>query len=321
MYNARGNSGSRTSVMDGDRLFTLKSKAYYSSSNIADNELMNISVDGTVSTNIVPTRTDFNTVNSAGATSTALTLRSSGNVGIGTTNPDHKLHISSTGNTTARIDAAANSRSALQFAEVTGAFGTAATGFELAYNGADDKFMFRRATGSSIDTVMTMDRSSGYVGIQNHSPSATLDVGGAIRVDTVAATPVDGMIQFNGTDFEGYVGGNWKSLTTTAATCPGGMTAAGPSMCIETAERGATTWFTAATTCGALGYKLPTWAEWYTGVTLGVGLSNTTDDWEWVDGGTSNTVRKVGNGGTTNTANDTPTNSVDVTFRCVYYLR
>ena len=86
-------------------------------------------------------------------------------------------------------------------------------------------------------------------------------------------------------------------------------------------ERGATTWFTAALTCTGLGRKLPSWAEWYSGVSLGTGIANTTDDWEWVDGGTSNTVRKVGNGGLQNTANDTPTNGVDVTFRCVYYRR
>ena len=243
-------------------------------------------------------------------------------LGIGTSAPSYPLHLTSTGNTTARIDAASNSRAALQFAEVAGAFGSSATGFEASYNGADDKFMFRRASGSAIDTVMTFDRTSGYVGIQNHSPVATLDVNGAIRVDAAAATPAPGMIQWTGSDFEGYNGSAWQSLTTAAtATCPSGMAAAGPSMCIETAERGATTWFTAATTCGALGYKLPTWGEWYSGVTNAAGLSDTTDDWEWVDGGTSNTVRKVGNGGITNTANDTPTNSVDVTFRCVYYLR
>ncbi|MBR9833425.1 hypothetical protein GYB57_14865, partial [bacterium] len=113
----------------------------------------------------------------------------------------------------------------------------------------------------------------------------------------------------------------WKAPTVAVETCPSGMVAAGPKMCIETAERGATTWFTAALTCTGLGRKLPSWAEWYSGVSLGTGIANTTDDWEWVDGGTSNTVRKVGNGGLQNTANDTPTNGVDVTFRCVYYRR
>ena len=114
---------------------------------------------------------------------------------------------------------------------------------------------------------------------------------------------------------------SWKAPTVAVETCPSGMVAAGPKMCIETAERGATTWFTAALTCTGLGRKLPSWAEWYSGVSLGTGIANTTDDWEWVDGGTSNTVRKVGNGGLQNTANDTPTNGVDVTFRCVYYRR
>ena len=102
--------------------------------------------------------------------------------------------------------------------------------------------------------------------------------------------------------------------------CPVGMVAAGTSMCIETAERGAATWFDAAITCTSSGYKLPTWAEWFSGASIGgASLTDTTNDWEWVDGGTANTARKVGNGGLTNTANDTPTNAVDVTYRCVTY--
>ncbi|MFT5666040.1 MAG: hypothetical protein ACI9DK_000217, partial [Vicingaceae bacterium] len=111
---------------------------------------------------------------------------------------------------------------------------------------------------------------------------------------------------------------NWSAVPIDA--CPIGMVAAGTSMCIETAERGAATWFNAAITCASLGYKLPSWAEWFSGASIGgVSLTDTTNDWEWVDGGTANTARKVGNGGLTNTANDTPTNAVDVTYRCVTY--
>ncbi|KAA3645761.1 MAG: hypothetical protein DWP98_11130, partial [Bacteroidetes bacterium] len=103
------------------------------------------------------------------------------------------------------------------------------------------------------------------------------------------------------------------------ATCPAGMLAAGPSMCVDSTERTASTWFAAATTCTTAGYKLPTWAEWYSGTTIPGTADKTTDNWEWVDGGTSNTVRKVGNGSAEATANDDPTNTE--AFRCVYYLK
>jgi hypothetical protein len=104
-----------------------------------------------------------------------------------------------------------------------------------------------------------------------------------------------------------------------AETCPAGMLAAGPSMCVDSTERAADTWFEAAKTCTNAGYKLPTWAEWYSGTTIPGTADKTTDNWEWVDGGTSNTVRKVGDGSPEATANDNPTNSE--AFRCVYYLK
>jgi hypothetical protein len=96
------------------------------------------------------------------------------------------------------------------------------------------------------------------------------------------------------------------------------MAEAGPKMCIDSLERTAATWFVASVNCATAGYKLPTWSEWYSGVSIAVGLTNTTNDWEWVDGGTSNTARKVGNAGATNTANDDPASAVP-TYRCVTY--
>jgi len=523
LYNARGNATTKTAVQDGDRLFTMKSRAYYDATNIVNNELSTISVDGTVSTNIVPTRTDFKTVAANGVSNTRLTLRSNGKVGIGETDPDSTLtvnggikttnftmtngaalnrvltsdangvaswtdgsfispwstiadtvytlnnyigvntnspdalmsiantnlsdfglevvtnkttanniigifggatgtgtgqkyggwfsseasggtqnvgaysivqnantnnigfwgdgrttvgqearglmgessgggqnigvfakasggtanwagyfesgrvyiqdslgigvanpsypfHLGSTGNTTGRIDAGTNNRAALQFAETAGSFGTTATGFEVSYNGANDKLEFRSASGgSSIDTVMILDRSTGYVGINNYNPLARLDVDGAIKVNAAGAAPTQGMIQWTGSDFQGYDGTSWVSLTASNSTCPAGMTAVGGNMCIETTERSTSNWFDAAATCVAAGYKLPTWAEWY-GAMATASLTDETDDWEWVSDGTSNTVRKVGNGGLKNTANDNPDSGSEV-FRCVYYLK
>ncbi len=240
-------------------------------------------------------------------------------LGIGTNVPSFPFHLSGSGNTTARIDAGSNNRAALQFAEVTGAFGSSATGFELAYDGSDDKFQIRSANGGTIDTMMTFSRLDGYVGIQNNSPLATFDVGGAIKVDAAIATPVAGMIQWSGSDFQGYDGSTWQSLTSSNSTCPAGMTNAGGNLCIETGERTASNWFDAASTCVAAGYKLPNWAEWY-GAMTNASLTDETDDWEWVSDGTSNTARKVGNSGLKNTANDDPDTGSEA-FRCVYYLK
>ncbi len=56
----------------------------------------------------------------------------------------------------------------------------------------------------------------GDVGVDVATPSAKLDINGAIKVadlvnDNVAS---DGVIRYNGTDFEGYMGGAWNSLTS-----------------------------------------------------------------------------------------------------------
>ena len=162
-------------------------------------------------------------------------------------------------------------------------------------------------------------QNTGNVGIGDSSPSAKLSVAGAIQVDTVQTlTPVAGMIQWNGTDFEGYTGSDWVSFTTdTANDCPTGTVAVNNNFCIETAERSAATWFDAVEVCATANRKLPTWGEWYAASQL-VSITNMTDaDWEWVDDGTSNTARKVGNSSATANANDDPSSSSN-TYRCIY---
>ena len=170
------------------------------------------------------------------------------------------------------------------------------------------RFDFSTVNLSGTSSEVLSITGAGNVGIGVVNPAAILDVKGAIKVDTVVATPSAGMIQWTGTDFEGYDGAAWKSLTTAVATCPTGMLTAGPSMCVDSTERAADTWFEASKTCMNLGYKLPTWGEWYSGVSVSTGADKTTDNWEWVDGGTSNTARKVGNVTVEATANDDPTN-------------
>lgn len=109
---------------------------------------------------------------------------------------------------------------------------------------------------------------------------------------------------------------SWNTLDT--AVCPTGMTNVEGRICLETNERAASDWFTAASTCVSQGLKLPTWGEWY-GAMDNVTVNDETNNWEWVDGGTSNTARKVGNGDIRATANDDPNNSVP--YRCILILK
>ena len=64
---------------------------------------------------------------------------------------------------------------------------------------------------------------NGNVGIGTVSPSAKLDVAGKIKVGDDSVSPTAGTIRWTGSDFEGYDGSVWKSLTAGVGetTAPG----------------------------------------------------------------------------------------------------
>ncbi len=114
-------------------------------------------------------------------------------------------------------------------------------------------------------------------------------------------------------------GNLYWGTNTVALTCPLGMVEVGSGkLCVDSIQStSAVNWFTAASTCAAQGKKLPSWGEWYAAVD-NVTLADETDGWEWVDDGTSNTARKVGNGSLKSTANDDP-DTGSANYRCVTY--
>ena len=184
------------------------------------------------------------------------------------------------------------------------------------------------ASGSAVNYAALFDAGdvvvADNVGIGVLAPAAKLDVDGAIKLDTVAVgLATAGMIQWNATtsDFEGFDGATWKSLTSsTAATCPAGYTSVNARYCISTTPETATDWFSAADDCGTDEAKLPTWSEWYIGIQA-AGVTSGGSQWEWVDDLSQNNAMKVGGGGggsplQTRAAED-PTSGVN--YRCVYY--
>ncbi len=164
----------------------------------------------------------------------------------------------------------------------------------------------------------TWNNGNKRLGIGTNAPTAKLDVRGAIKIKDAIASPSAGMIQWTGSDFQGYDGSNWVSLTTGVVnTCPVGMTLSG-NMCIETNERVAATWFVAASTCNAAGYKLPSWAEWF-GAMDNATLTGETNNWEWIDNATIGNAGIVGNGSLNSINNVAPT--VSNAYRCIIYLK
>ena len=94
-------------------------------------------------------------------------------LGLGTTSPANQLDIVSSTNATARIEGGSNGDASLKLTE------SGISGFELKYDGGDNKFYVGGGTSGSFTTHMTINRDGGNVGIGTSSPATTLTVEGS----------------------------------------------------------------------------------------------------------------------------------------------
>ncbi|MCM2339267.1 MAG: hypothetical protein NDI62_02320 [Burkholderiales bacterium] len=92
---SRGTSASPTAVVSGDTIMAWVAQAH-DGTQYKDAAEINFKVDGTVSTNITPTKITFDTTNTTGTKATKMIITNSGNVGIGTTAPAAKLDVNGT---------------------------------------------------------------------------------------------------------------------------------------------------------------------------------------------------------------------------------
>lgn len=162
--------------------------------------------------------------------------------------------------------------------------------------------------------------NAGNVGIGTTNPSIKLEVAGGVKIANESGTcnaSRAGTIRWTGTVFQGCDGSNWVTLSGGGGggitSCPSGWTMIGDpgkttTFCIETNERTATNWDNAFTTCSNIndsthGYAhLCTYSEWRNACMKGTGLSNMTNNWEWVAdlGNGSNYGMVAGSAGCTN---------------------
>jgi len=89
----------------------------------------------------------------------------------------------------------------------------------------DDTALFFRTRSAADGTVEHMRiTSQGKVGIGTNAPVEKLHVTGAVVVgSSEASTAAAGTIRWTGSDFEGYTGSEWVSLTFQGAVPPAGM--------------------------------------------------------------------------------------------------
>ncbi len=157
------------------------------------------------------------------ASAESMRIASDGNVGIGTTSPDTKLHVESTSNANSPILTIENDNAKqIELGVVRSIAGIQPNTSFLAY---DNDFRFIAGAGSTNE-VMRID-SNGKVGIGTDQPEVSLDLSAnndAILVPNGATTDrptgiLPGMIRYNTTtsEFEGYTGtlnvsGSWGAL-------------------------------------------------------------------------------------------------------------
>ena len=155
----------------------------------------------------------FKTSNS-GSPTTRMTITEVGNVGIGTGNPLGNLHVKSTGGNSVTFDAASTSAySVLDFSKAGTAWGTIGIyasdpNFYINSRQLSSKLVLAGGNGSTAH--MTID-TTGNVGVGSSSPSEKLEVNGAIKLGTTTSTNA-GTLRWDGTNFQGYIGGAWANL-------------------------------------------------------------------------------------------------------------
>lgn len=135
-------------------------------------------------------------------------------VGIGTDSPLEEIHFHSAISTHLKVlltPMSSSDSSSIMFSEDP----SAVFGMRLLYDGVNNKLnIFGEVNGVLSGPHMTIKRSSSQVGIGVINPSQSLDIVGAIRLGNTTSD-LSGSIRWTGTDFEGYDGSQWLSMSST----------------------------------------------------------------------------------------------------------
>jgi len=187
---------SKTILLNDSDTVDLTGNLDLNSNDITGTGNINITGNLTASGNLTSLGIDDN------ATSTAITINSSNNIGIGTASPSSLLHIFSSEPTLIIQDGGShgiNSTPSISLNDNSGAMGT------IGYSSAG-LMRINQAKNSSLtfqtnNTERMRIDSSGNVGIGTSSPSSKLEVNGTITIGTGTGTYQAGVLGFSDTNF------------------------------------------------------------------------------------------------------------------------
>ena len=199
-----GTIGGNTVVQSGDRLGSIFFFGNDGTDNNSIGAAIRCEVDGTAGANDMPARLIFNTTPDGSETAiTRMTIKNTGNIGIGTTDPNTKLHIQGSNNN-GEFEALRlhNNNTGGQTTTSIGFTNTTQADYEHARIVAtrDNSGRLDFQVGAQSHTVLCVDGfGSGVVGVNTVQAAKALDVNGEIRAssgilfgsDTAAANRLD----------------------------------------------------------------------------------------------------------------------------------
>jgi hypothetical protein len=152
-----------------------------------------------------------------------MVFATNGNVGIGTSTPSARLHISSTTTNPLIINGGSSMYVTLSENNVNrgyiGSFAGSPEDVDFGTSGSNFAGRIHLTTGGNVPRLTI--GASGNVGIGTQNPTERLDINGALRIGNTSNT-LPGTMRFNpaNNDFEGYDGNRWRSLTSNTNGTP-----------------------------------------------------------------------------------------------------
>jgi len=214
-FRSRGTNASKTALQDNDGIASLAAFGY-DGSEYKRTGLITFKVDGTVSSGTIPTKIIFNTQSQTGFKE-RVTIKNTGKVGIGTTNPTGMLHILGDD---PDIDLDINSSSSAQKIEVR----FKEDGNQKAkmyYKKDTGDFIFEQLSNGLLKfdvnfvPAMVIDQNRN-VGIGVTAPERTLHIKDVLRINPSSepSNPADGDIYLDSSSnkLRCYANGAWHDL-------------------------------------------------------------------------------------------------------------